>query len=412
MKRIACVLAVLAGIGAYFSAAEAGEAQLPAVSRHALVQIAPAGRWVVQIEARTTDNTRMFDSRGNDRPLAADYNGIPLDASILPPLALLGPGATLGSTATSAAVVARSAQITLAYGVTEDFTLGVIGNFGTVRNNVNFSVSGGNVGWNPLYDPALPIAPANFPFAPVIPGVIAPMGAADVNTILTSPAFGYGYEPIGSSTVNSMGTLLLGGLWRFYEDERSSLVAGLGLRWSFTKQNPDALLRVPFDDGSTDIVSQLEYYRQLPSIFDLRLMAKQTTQLPDRMTSRVPAPGQFLAPASTKEVLNRNLGDFWEFDVEVGASIADWRLSGTWHHYFKSGDSYFSPRGQNVAALMQNTSQRAEQWRIGLSWSGLDAWLEKSLPLPLIIKLEMQETQSGRNMANLRDIYLVTTTFF
>lgn len=47
-----------------------------------------------------------------------------------------------------------------------------------------------------------------------------------------------------------------------------------------------------------------------------------------------------------------------------------------------------------------------------MSWSGIAAWRAGALPLPLILKLEMQETYGGRNFPDVRDFYLQVTSFF
>lgn len=127
---------------------------------------------------------------------------------------------------------------------------------------------------------------------------------------------------------------------------------------------------------------------------------------------RVPLPGEVLATAASKERLERHLGHFWEYDIELGHSWGDWRPSVTWHRWQKSPDRYTSPRGQNTAALEVNTNIDTNQWRLALSWSGIGAWQRGEIPLPLIAKLEMQETYEGRNMVKVRDFYLTLTTFF
>ena len=62
--------------------------------------------------------------------------------------------------------------------------------------------------------------------------------------------------------------------------------------------------------------------------------------------------------------------------------------------------------------LEQNTRILANQWRMSLSWSGIKAWKNGDFPLPLILKLETQNTYSGINMPKVWDVYLQATTFF
>jgi len=387
--------------------------ELSAASRHALVYIAPKGKWIVQMEVRNVSYNSMYDNQGNNKPLGSDFNAIALDQAVFPLLALFPPGSSLGTTALSSSVSIQRGQVTLGYGLTENLTVGIISSVGQSRNRVNFSVAGGNIGWNPLYNPALPPGVGNSPFAPVGGGAVKAMTTADVNHILSDPSFGYAYKPIQSARVKSMGTVLVGVVWRLYQEQQDSLVGALGVRKSFATENdPDNLFDIPLDDGSTDVIARMEYYRQIASMFDVRLMVKRTFQLPDRITTRVAAPGEVLALLSSKEVLGRNMGDFWEYDIEAGMSVDNWRISATWHRFLKKADHFYSARGQNVSSLTRNTAIRANQWRAAISWSGVDAWMQEKIALPVIVKLEMQDTLRGRNMGDLRDYYLIMTTFF
>jgi hypothetical protein len=119
-----------------------------------------------------------------------------------------------------------------------------------------------------------------------------------------------------------------------------------------------------------------------------------------------------LAPVSSKERLKRDLGDFWEFDLELGRSLGDWRISTTWHRWQKSRDSYSSPSGRDTSALEAETTVVADQWRLALSWSGVGVWQRGALPLPLVARLEVQDTYAGRNMVDVRDVYLTLTALF
>lgn len=412
MKKLSIVLSAALLSMSLFSQILHAEG-IATASRHALAPIAPEGKWIIQMEARNLSYNSMYDNDGKNRALGSDYNAIALDAAVFPLLALFPAGSSLGTTSLSAKTSIRRGQITMGYGLTENLTVGVISSFGQNKTSVNFSVAGGDVGWNPLYNPAVPVGIANIPFAPVGGGAAQAMTTADINNILSNPAFGYEYQPIQDTTVTDMGTVILGALWRFYEGEHDSLVAGFGVRKSFAGENdPDNLFDVPLDDGSTDIIAQVEYYRQIASVFDVRLMVKRTFQMSDQVTSRVIVPGGVLALASSKEVLDRNMGDFWEYDIELGASYENWRISGTWHRYLKKADHFYSARGQDVSSLIRNTAHRADQWRVAISWSGVDAWMQKKIAMPVIVKLEMQDTVRGRNMGDLRDYYLIMTTFF
>lgn len=385
---------------------------LSSADSYALVPIAPAGRWVLQIEPRYNSYDHRYDQAGNRQPLGAPFDAIKLDANIFPPLALFGPGATLGTTSLQSSVTLQRIQITLGYGLNDNITIGGIANYGRIKVDANFAVANGNVGFNPLFNPAAPIGAGNFPFAPVGPGVPA-MDASGINRILSDPLFGYGYEPIRTSSRNEFGDLLLGGLWRVYQGDHQAIVLGGGYRLDLSKaNNPDNLFDLPLGDGSDDIVLELDYALDLYAGFDFRTQFKYTIQLPDHRTMRVPAASQILAPATTKESLGRNLGDYWESDLELGKSFGNWRVAATWHLWRKKQDHYYSQRGQNVATLVNGSNISADQWRASISWSGIHAWQQGVIPLPAIATITYQNTIRGTNMPDVRDLYLLLTALF
>ncbi|MDQ6954129.1 MAG: hypothetical protein Q9M20_01625 [Mariprofundaceae bacterium] len=381
-------------------------------AKHALALIAPEGRWVVQVEVRRSSFDKRFNPFKKEENLGASFDAIDLNSNIFPALALLGPSATLGTTTLNTDVVSDRTRITLGYGLTEDISIGTILEYVRNQSHVNFSVAGGNVGFNPLFNANAAIGPTNFPFAPA-GGAINPVGTEGVQNILTSPVFGYGYKRIGSVTTSGAGDPVFGGLWRALKDDKQSIVLGAAYRAGIAKaDNPDDLFDVVVADGSNDIFMQFEYFRDLGAGFDLHLKTVRTWQFEDTRTMRVPAPGEVLAVSASKEELKRNLGDYWEHDIELGKVMGNWRLSTTWHRYAKNSDRYVSKMGNNTVALMANTDIFADQWRVSASWSGIEAWQQGEIPLPLIVRLEVQDTYRGKNMPKAFDSYLLMTTFF
>lgn len=421
-RNAVAVAAALLTLALWFSlpasaAPTATEEQLPAAAAHGLAMLAPAGRWVSRLEMRQSGYSQVYDAAGNLQSNAAAFDRVNLDARVFPALALLGPGSSLGSTSASSRMSAKVVQLTLGYGVTENLTAGIILPWGRVTNSVNFSVGGGNIGFNAAFNPALPAGGANFPFAPVGAGASAPLDTAGMQAILTNPVFGLAYKPLQTATAEGLSDPTVGVLWRAWQGEigsaKSSATLGLGVRLGISPQNdPDNLADLPLDDGSTDLIVQMETTHQLGALWDLRLQAKHTRQTEDNYTARVPRPGELLPGWAAREKLKRNLGDFMEYDIELGRRFGNWRASATWHRWDKSADRYHSSLGTDTSALEQNTRILADQWRLSLSWSGIQAWRNGSFPLPLILKLEAQQTYRGINMPKVWDAYLQATTFF
>ncbi len=375
--------------------------------------MAPEGHWAARLEIRSNHYDQRYENQGHARDLGAPFSAVQLDASVFPPLALFGPGASLGRTSLHAEVGNRFALLTLGYGLGEDLTVGAILPYAESHTRVRFRVRGGNVGLNPAFDPAQPVGPGNLPLLPVAAGVPA-ADTASIQRILSDPAFGYAYEPVRSTRSAGAGDPTFGLLWRFHRDAASSTTLGFGLRPGVARaDDPDDLFDVPPGDGNDDIRLRLEHFRDLGGGFDLRLLAESYTQLSDEVTLRVPSPGALLAPASQRIQLKRDLGDYREYDLELGWRWHDWRVAATWHRYEKSRDHYHSNHpGLSAEVLEQDTAILTDQYRLSLGWSGVRAWQRGQLPLPLVLKLEMQDTPNGRNFVAVRDLYLQITTLF
>jgi hypothetical protein len=386
---------------------------LSATSGHGLDTMAPIGHWAARVELRTNSYNEWYDNSGNLNGLKSGFNGLNLNNTIFAPLAPFGAAATLGISSLHSRANLESTQLILAYGLKEDVTLGFIFPFVKTYNQVDFSVADGNIGFNAAFNANLPVGPANFPFAAVGGGAATPLGTAGVKKLMTDPAFGYSYASIGNSSTSGLSDPTAGILWRYFKDDRSSALLGLGMRFGIARgENPDSLTDIPIGDGSNDLRLRLEYFRDLGHEFDLHLLAENFTQLADHKTLRVPQSGQLLSTANSREYLRRDLGDYQEYDVELGHRWGNWRASVTEHLYIKGQDKYTSDLGTNTSMLENNTRIRANQWRAGFSWSGINAWRDGNLPLPLIIRFEVQDTYAGQNFPKVRDYYLQLTSFY
>lgn len=409
------LLAALLSLG--YSGFIKADIDLPASTAHGLELLAPANRWVTRLETRLSGYTEVYDANGNRIRNADAFDQVDLNADIFPALALLGPGASLGTTGVSSKISTKTMQLTLGYGMTPDLTVGVILPWRKVTNKVSLKVANGTTGLNTAFDSSQPVSAINFPFAPVGAGANSPLDASGMQTILTQPAFGLAYKPLRTTTVAGLADPTVGALWRPWKGQSGktdhSVTLGMGVRLGISPHDdPDNLADVSTDDGSTDLMVQLETTHQLGDLWDLRLQAKHTRQTEDRVTVRVARPGELLPAYNSREKVKRDLGDFMEYDIEIGRRFGDWRVATTWHRWDKQSDRYRSLWGTDTTRLEQNTRIRADQWRLSLSWSGIEAWKNGDIPIPVILKLETQKTYQGINMPNVWDVYLQATTFF
>lgn len=342
------------------SSFEPAATALPAATAHALDGMAPAGHWAARLTLLRNGYDQRYDNDGRR---------VDLDSANNAELAGFGINATIDSR-----VVTEYAELMLGYGVGENLTVGAIVPYTRTTNRIRLADT-------------------------------APFGVATLQGALS----GLAYAPLQTSTSAGFGDPTLGALWRFHKSERDSALLGLGVRLGVAQaDDPDNLADIPPGDGSTDLRTRLEYFRDLGGGFDLRLLAEYQIQLPDEVEMR---PGNPLTTPS-KETLKRDLGDYWEYDMELGKSFGDWRVSGTWHRYQEEPDRYTSKLGTDTRFLMANTDTLADQFRFGITWSGVRAWRAGKLFMPLIVKLEMQDAFRGRNFVDVRDIYLRVTGLF
>lgn len=337
---------------------------LPAASGYGLDGMAPGGRWASRLTLLRNGYTMRYDNDRKRVDLDAGLDGLDL--------ATLGLAGTLRL---DTSVVTEYAELMFGYGVTDNLTVGAIIPYARTTTNVRYSVDGG-------------------------------IGTAGLQAVLTGPL---GYKPLRTTRSEGIGDPTVGMLWRFHRSEADSAILGFGVRFGMARDDdPDNLVDVPPGDGSTDLRARLEYFRDLGAGFDLHLLGEYFWQLEDDVRMR---PGNPLTTATT-ETLRRKLGNYYEHDIEIGKRFGDWRIAGTWHRYREAADRYTSSIGTDTSYLSANTETLADQLRLSISWSGVDAFLGGRFAVPLIVKLEVQDAVRGRNFVDVRDVYLRVSTFF
>lgn len=358
------ILSCFAALLACLSAAASAE-PVPTAAGFGLDGMAPGGHWAARLTVLRNGYDQRFDNRGRRVDLDRDYNGLDL--------ARLNPGLA-GTLRLDTRAVTEYTELLLGYGVTDDLTVGIIVPYTRTTTHVRFGVDGG-------------------------------IGNAGMQAVLA----GLGYRTPRTVSVAGFADPTVGVLWRFHKSPVDSAILGFGVRFGIARNDdPNDLFDIPPGDGSTDLRSRFEYFRDLGQGFDLHLLAEYQVQLPDHVRAR---PGNPLTTASV-ERLRRNLGDYWESDVEIGKRFGNLRLSATWHRYQEKPDRYRSPSGADTSALSAHTDTRADQMRLALSWSGIEAWQGGRLPLPLVVKLEVQDAVRGQNFVAVRDVYLRLSTAF
>lgn len=222
---------------------------IPTERQHALSTLAPQRKFVLRVEAKTRSTQFSYNDSGDKVRLGSGLNGVNLDQNLFSSLAAFGAGASLGTTSSSMEFDSQRGEISFGYGVTKDLTVGVIVPFGTVKSKVDFPVSGGNLGVNPTYNPALAPSATNLPYLPTSTGVRA-FNTADAQALLASPT--YGYKPIASTRTTGLADPTIGLLYQALKSKDSSLIIATGFDIGIAKEDdPDNLVDVPINNGNS-----------------------------------------------------------------------------------------------------------------------------------------------------------------
>ncbi len=332
----------------------------------------PAGRHAVRVEGRTGESNWAYDNQENKKPLFSDYDNLSLTA-------LLPPGSPPTVTHLQAHGSGERFRFTLGYGWREDVTVGVLLGWGKSRNEVTFSTTG--------------------------------VPTAAFQNLISSAA--YGYKPVASATWDSMLDPIIGLRWRIDSGPGYSTILAPSLRIGLAAEDdPDNLMDLPLEDGSTDILLGVLHVRQLGTNWDLKLGAQYNWQLPDHVTARARATGAPLVPVSSRERMERDKGDMLEASLELGYRAGDWRWMGRMDYARDEGDDYTSPTGLNVTGLEANTGGYSLTGWAGVSWNGISRYLREKSGFPAVVSLLYRETLDGRNVVSTRDLYLSLTTVF
>ena len=380
-------------------------------TKHALSSLAPKGHWAIRIEGKNRTTKYSYNSSGHKEDLGANSDGLNLNKDIFSSLAIFGEGATLGKTKTDIELESHYTKVMIGYGISKNLTVGIILPYREKTTKVNFSVSGGNIGLNPNFNSNEALSATNLPYLPTSVTGVNPLTTAQLQTILASK--GLEYKPLQSIKRSGLADPTVGLLWNAYSTPKESLVFSTGYDVAVAKKDdPDSLISTNIGNGNSAIRLRLEYFRDLEYDFDAYGKFEYGIELEDKVTKRVPKKGEFLAPKSSTERLSRDIGDYRFYEIGVGKSWKEYRVSTGWRRSEKDADSYHSSKGTDVSMLENHTKAYVAQFEGSLSWSGVEAWKKGDIPFPLVVKLNYRDTYEGKNALKWKEVYLNVTSFF
>ncbi len=138
-----------------------------------------------------------------------------------------------------------------------------------------------------------------------------PVSAADLNTVLTTPGFGYDAAPLEFIKYRQrLGDIELGVRWGLVQQPavRLALSTSVRLPTGFHETSSN-FVDVGTGDKQTDVIGGLELVFEPGSAVSLALAGEYTLQLSDQLLRRITSPNRPIALASTQFTVSRNLGD-------------------------------------------------------------------------------------------------------
>lgn len=242
-------------------------------------------------------------------------------------------------------------------------------------------------------------------------------GYADMQRILSDPAFGLRAQPIGPRTRTGIGDIEVGAMLQLFNTVRrdslqrygSGVRAAVGATFRLgtgRADDPDDFVDVPSGDGQNDVELRTQWDVLLGSRFALGFGGRYVLQLPDRETVRISEPHQPFAAYWRRQDVDRDLGDV--VDVQVTPRIALGSFFSLMGQYrtrrkaedqhtglFDATDDLGEPVTLDASILNAETEQREDRVSIGLGYSTLTSVARKRARIPIEIFLQYGESIRG-----------------
>jgi len=356
------------------------------------------------------DIKKRYNPDGDSEDLAVDYNRN-LNSNVFPDLApldpLVGGEASIGRSVVKFEWIYRWFEFSLAYGITDKLSIGVLVPYNYSKNKVNARLdsSTANVGKNPLYgtpgDPfGSPIIPIAFGGIPLIKeDVLQLLGRGlDVNGDSKIDIPGFGYKRFETWSDSMLGDIEVSAKYQFYNKGDWRFAGTVGLRLPTGKEDdPDNLLDLTSGDGQTDILLRVHAdYVGIKKLllnttirYDIQLADKETLRVPDSVDQPI---------TTNKEKVDRNLGDILEFDVMGNYSFTSEIFGGLQYRFAKKfKDSVSGHRHFAYSSLEEETDPTSHMIFATLGYSTVQKYLDKKFKVPFTSCITYRYRFAGTN---------------
>ena len=254
-------------------------------------------------------------------------------------------------------------------------------------------------------------------------GAEAPLSTSDAQRILTEEAFGINADPLQTITRSGIGDVELGAKFRFLDtfEQRGmdrmtprgfNYRASVGANVRFgtgEEQAANNFVDVGTGNGQTDIETRAFLDLLFGTRFWTSLVGRYGWQLADERVMRITdVPERALAPEYREREVQRDLGDYYEFEVVPRFVINDYfGIAGTYFYRHNYEDRYegtflvpgsvtgFGDLELDASTLDQQTEIYEHRLGAGFTFSTVKAFNDGKAPLPLELIYHHFQTTRG-----------------
>jgi hypothetical protein len=385
--------------------------------------VLPKGRSTVVVENLFYFPTReRFNPDGKPEDLTAAFDERRLDSTVFPLLAPLDPfvggSASIGDSRLRFKYHYNILNTGFAYGITDRLTVGVEIPYYWVRNDVKASLnsdpgSSANVGLN-TGGAGPGLCASGAPVLPLACPNTRRFTTEDVQRLL-GPGLpgiaGFGYKRLRNFEDDGLGDIQLGAKYQYWRSRDARLASSAGVRFPTGRQDDaNDLVDMSWSSGAYGLFARLHndyivsnLWKDTPTpagwgiatAGDVILNGtfRYEWVLPDEVTLRVAEDDRL---TTTKERLDRDLGDRFEFEVGVQYQLTSaFAVGGIYRYAFKLEDRFKSDRGLLVQVLEEDTDSTEQTYVVRLSYSTLPLYRAKRFPLPLDISVSYRDRFAG-----------------
>lgn len=246
---------------------------------------------------------------------------------------------------------------------------------------------------------------------------------ADAQTILTDPAFGVLADPLRTIERSHVGDIDLGGKFLILDTFGNTTAArmspqGLNFRAAIggvvrlptgQAESPNNFIDIGGGQGQTDLEARIFADLLVGSRFWQSFVLRYNNQLADEEEMRITdLPDRRLAPLYRRQMVQRNLGNIFEFETTPRIVVNHFfSVSGQYVYRSKSEDKYtgtfvipaavtgFSDVTLDASTLGLETEQKEHRVGGGLSFSNLYAFEQKKARIPFEVTYLHWQTVKG-----------------